>query len=413
MNNLKSTLLKIAFCLSIFSFTTLQQSYAQTFTVNSLGDTGDANAGNGVCDDGSGNCTLRAAIQEVQNGGGGPFIIDIGVAGTINASGAFSTSINKNFTINGDAAGTTIDFGDSDRMFEFAGGNITFNNLIIQNCSYTSRGGVLHINSGVTLTANNCVFHSNTTTSAGGAIYIRSGAHFIANESTFTDNTCGSDGGAIHNRGGTLTATNCTITGNSQDGGNGGGGISSIFNSVTNLTNCSIIGNNNNNAQGAGGLGVDGILNMTNCILWGNTGGNGDFRTINCCGDIASGTITNNIVETCFSTTNNCATYNFISTDPQLGAAQTCGLQTYFEPQAGSVAIDGGTASGAPANDICGTATIGASIDIGSFEVGGGAPAIPTMGEWAMIIFALIIASFGVVTVMRWQRELQLQATVS
>lgn len=37
---------------------------AQTFTVNSADDTGDANIGDGVCDAGSGVCTLRAAIQE-------------------------------------------------------------------------------------------------------------------------------------------------------------------------------------------------------------------------------------------------------------------------------------------------------------------------------------------------------------
>ena len=34
------------------------------FTVDSTADTVDASPGNGVCDDGSGNCTLRAAIQE-------------------------------------------------------------------------------------------------------------------------------------------------------------------------------------------------------------------------------------------------------------------------------------------------------------------------------------------------------------
>lgn len=40
----------------------------------------------------------------------------------------------------------------------------------------------------------------------------------------------------------------------------------------------------------------------------------------------------------------------------------------------------------------------------------GSLPTIPTMGEWALIIFGLIIASFGVITVMRWQREQQIQS---
>ena len=35
-----------------------------TFTVNTKGDRSDADPGDGVCDDGLGNCTLRAAIAE-------------------------------------------------------------------------------------------------------------------------------------------------------------------------------------------------------------------------------------------------------------------------------------------------------------------------------------------------------------
>lgn len=37
---------------------------AATFTVHSVGDAGDSNIGDGTCDDGLGNCTLRAAIEE-------------------------------------------------------------------------------------------------------------------------------------------------------------------------------------------------------------------------------------------------------------------------------------------------------------------------------------------------------------
>jgi hypothetical protein len=40
---------------------------AATFTVNSNGDAGDSNLADGVCNDGTGNCTLRAAIQQANN----------------------------------------------------------------------------------------------------------------------------------------------------------------------------------------------------------------------------------------------------------------------------------------------------------------------------------------------------------
>src|SRR5260221_9554250 len=37
---------------------------AATFTVNTTADTPDASAGNGVCSDSGGNCSLRAAVME-------------------------------------------------------------------------------------------------------------------------------------------------------------------------------------------------------------------------------------------------------------------------------------------------------------------------------------------------------------
>ena len=61
----------------------LDQLSGATFTVNSVGDGADRNTGDGVCDDGSGNCTLRAAIQEA-NWTNGSFIeFDIRGSGTL------------------------------------------------------------------------------------------------------------------------------------------------------------------------------------------------------------------------------------------------------------------------------------------------------------------------------------------
>jgi SSS family solute:Na+ symporter len=41
---------------------------ATTFTVNSTGNGGDSNTADGICNDGAGNCTLRAAIQQAKAG---------------------------------------------------------------------------------------------------------------------------------------------------------------------------------------------------------------------------------------------------------------------------------------------------------------------------------------------------------
>ena len=51
----------------------------KNFVVNSTGDGADDDTSDGACDDGSGNCTLRAAIQEVNAGSGG--VITFGITG--------------------------------------------------------------------------------------------------------------------------------------------------------------------------------------------------------------------------------------------------------------------------------------------------------------------------------------------
>ena len=61
----------------------LDQLSGVTFTVNSTGDGTDRNTGDGVCDDGSGNCTLRAAIQEANRTNGSFIQFDISGSGVL------------------------------------------------------------------------------------------------------------------------------------------------------------------------------------------------------------------------------------------------------------------------------------------------------------------------------------------
>src|SRR5215467_1921508 len=61
-----------------------------TLTLNDTGDTGDATPGDGFCDNGSGLCTLRAAIEEANaDSACGTITIDATqVSGTINLTSA-------------------------------------------------------------------------------------------------------------------------------------------------------------------------------------------------------------------------------------------------------------------------------------------------------------------------------------
>ena len=88
------------FVCAVFLFSVT--SRAATFTVNSTGDGADAVPGNGICADGSGNCTLRAAITET-NATVATDTINFGIgsgAKTINVLTQLDT-ISETVTING------------------------------------------------------------------------------------------------------------------------------------------------------------------------------------------------------------------------------------------------------------------------------------------------------------------------
>ena len=70
-----------------------------TFTVTDLGDTSDANAGDGTCADAGGNCTLRAALEEA-NALAGDDNVDFSVAGSILLSNG-ALEITSNVSVDG------------------------------------------------------------------------------------------------------------------------------------------------------------------------------------------------------------------------------------------------------------------------------------------------------------------------
>ncbi|HNC44997.1 MAG TPA: VCBS repeat-containing protein, partial [Acidobacteriota bacterium] len=92
-----------------------------TFSVNSTGNGADSNTADGVCNDGSGNCTLRAAIQQA-NASSGADVINFAIAGagphTIAPTGSTNLpSIQETLTINGysqsGASRNTLSIGDN------------------------------------------------------------------------------------------------------------------------------------------------------------------------------------------------------------------------------------------------------------------------------------------------------------
>lgn len=85
---------------------------AQTFTVNTHTDTPDASAGDGFCDDGTGVCTLRAALQEANaTAGSGAITIQFSGSMTITPATALPTLSRQNVSIDGGASCGTLVLG--------------------------------------------------------------------------------------------------------------------------------------------------------------------------------------------------------------------------------------------------------------------------------------------------------------
>src|SRR5882724_7170567 len=111
-------------------------SAATTFTVNSTGDSADSNLFDGVCNDGTGACTLRAAIQQANNVSGNDIItFNLSPAGIITLNTALP-DITDNLTITGPGSNLlTV-------MRSTAGGTPVFRIFTISNGRIVSISGL-------------------------------------------------------------------------------------------------------------------------------------------------------------------------------------------------------------------------------------------------------------------------------
>jgi len=360
---------------------------AATFTVNTTADTEDANPGDGVCADSSGNCSLRAAIMEANALPGPDTIVlqsgqtytlskDTDGGGHATDSGADNDDldITSAITIQGNGAtirrastptcnlNGTADTGEF-RIFEVAGtGNLTLQNVTVRNgCADGSAspdtvgGGIL--NSGGTVTVTGSTISGNNAQGAGGGIRNAGGGTVTVTNSTISGNSTSGNGGGIWN-GSTLTVTNSTISGNSASSGGGiwNGSTLSVTNSTISGNSASGSGGGIRNAGGTSNLsfvtiasnsastggGINrggGTVNIKNSIVGNNTASTGP----NC-----SGGVTATGANFATDTVTSCGATNFTyvpSTGPgglNLGALQVNapGTTATHALQAGSAAID-------------------------------------------------------------------------
>jgi hypothetical protein len=279
--------------------------------------------------------------------------------GIMNEGGTPLTVINCTLTGNSAFDGAAI----------WSNGPLTITDSILRGNS-TSRdgfGGAISNFGNATLTSTTL---SGNTASAGGGILNSNVGTLVLIDSTLSGNTAlnttlgAGIGGGIYTEGGSVTATNCTFSGNSAD--RLGGGIENSFTTLT-LTSCTLSGN----SAGSVGGGIFGGGSLRNTIVAGNTAlaaapdvqgtVNSQGHNLIGNGDGGSGYASTDLVGT---------TANPI--DPKLGPLQDNGGPTLtMALLPGSPAVDAGDNTGAPDFDQRGdgfSRIVGGTIDVGAFE---------------------------------------------
>jgi CSLREA domain-containing protein len=214
-------------------------AHASTFTVNSVGDTGDLIPGNGSCYTGNivgrlvPECTLRAAIEEANaNGEADKITFSSALSGTITLTlGQLQidddTPATDDLIIEGPGARKiTVSGNNADRVFQISSSaHVTISGLTISGGDVT--GGIGGEGGGIynegTLTLSDSTVSGNNALSGGG-IDNWGLATLTLNSSTVSGNTASSSvdgGGGIHNEG-TLTLNSSTVSGNTASSTGGG-----------------------------------------------------------------------------------------------------------------------------------------------------------------------------------------------
>ncbi|MET0625894.1 MAG: Calx-beta domain-containing protein [Pyrinomonadaceae bacterium] len=401
---------------------------AAAFTVNSTGDGADSNTADGVCDDGSGDCTLRAAVEQA-NQSAGDDTINITVTGTINLSSELPRLSNLTITGPGLSQLTVRRNPAAARFRIFTtsfNSTVSISGLTISGgrASGPSGGGGILNSQGATLTLSDVVVRGNSAevslfsfSGHGGGIF-HEGVSLTLTHSTVSGNSAadglssstqaGGDGGGIYAHRGILSVINSTISGN--EAGDGGGGSSGavagdggglfISGAAVTLANSTVSGNSAGNGPGGGGGGISGgEFTLDSCTVASNKAPGGGSRGGGVSGfgvKIRNSIVANNtagfdpdvsgtlksqdynlIRDTTGATISGVTAHNLTGVDPLLGALQT--NQAWTQEHAllpGSPAIDAGDSGGLTTDqrgfarpvDNASAANASDGADIGAYE---------------------------------------------
>jgi len=386
---MKYYLLTIVSILFLSAFT-----FGATFTVNSSADTSDANPSDNLCLDLSGNCTLRAAVEQANALTSNDEINFAANISNISLATQITITGNGSLTITGRGANllNVTNISGNGRAFQSNTATLTITDLTVSDnriASFNTTSGVGMLVNGDAATFQRVVFNDNLNLSSrmnaadGGGINFIGGTHVIQN-STFSNNTSSGNGGGIANNGATITISNSTFSGNTANQSTGGG----IYN-AGNLTLRNVTVSNNTASAGCisvctglgGGIAqLSGTLSIVNTIVSGNLTLSRGTAAIRPEILFDNGTFTssgNNFIgDSAGDSTDTGRLIAYQPSDirdipPQFATLGNYGGTTPTRALlSSSPAINAGNDANAPPTDQRGVARVGAS-DIGAFEFNG------------------------------------------
>lgn len=226
----------------IMAVTLVGPIHALTFNVNTTADTVDANTGDGVCQDASGNCSLRAAVMQ-SNASGGADTINLPGGSYSLTIGSGSSDIDESIgdldldsggvSFVGAGSSTTIidASGINHRVFEasvdtFFFGSISFTGLTIQGGNTTGLGSSFNRGAAVNIGSRNMTlasFNDVVISGNNGGSAIESRADLSFTNSSISNNTghgifLTNDSAQIYQYVKELDIIGSTIEGNSVNG---------------------------------------------------------------------------------------------------------------------------------------------------------------------------------------------------
>jgi hypothetical protein len=323
-------------------------------------------------------------------------------------TGGNSDVVNSGGLFNGGTASLTDCTITGNSSLSVGGGVGNFGTLTMTNCTVTHNsagfygGGLFNAQTTSTLTLNNCTVRDNSATGGTGG-GVANFAALTVTDSTFSGNSASGGGGLANfvtgSNAPTLNMSNSTVSGNSAD--ISGGGFLNAGGAAT-LTNCTF---NGNSASLGGGIVNDaaGTLNVTSCTISGNSANDGGgidqrFGTMSLGNSIVAantapqdkdirGVITTDLGHNLLGASLSGTTFgpgNVYTDTPMLGALANNGGPTQtMALLPGSPAIDAGDnalVAGITTDQGGALRTVGASVDIGAFEVQNQAPTVAVPG---------------------------------